>query len=90
MRTRRATDSHNRLTGMSGLEDVVNAASSAGVPNGGLEPKVYYTYSPEDVNADNVLDTWGQKYLGAGFGIAAGTMGQPYYIPGTTAGIASC
>ncbi len=81
---------YNRLTGMSGLEDVVNAASSAGVPDGGLEPKVYYTYSPEDVNADNVLDTWGQKYLGAGFGIAAGTMGQPYYIPGTTAGIASC
>ncbi len=80
----------NRVTGMSGLEDMVNAASSAGVPDGALEPKVYYTYSPEDVNADNVIDTWGQKYLGAGFGIGAGTMGQPYYIPGTTAGIAAC
>ena len=38
--------------------------------------RVYYTYSPEDVNADNVLDTWGQKYLGAGFGIAGGHDGS--------------
>jgi hypothetical protein len=82
---------YNRITGMSGLEDVVNVASSSGVPDGAMEPKVYYSYSPEDVNADNVIDTWGEKYLGAGFGIAAGaTMAQPYYVPGTTNGIANC
>ena len=51
----------NRVTGMSGLEDMVNAASSAGVPDGALEPKVYYTYSPEDVNADNVIDYLGPE-----------------------------
>jgi hypothetical protein len=81
---------YNRMTGMSGLEDTVNASSSTGVPDGGMEPKQYYTYSPEDVDADGVLDTWGTKYLGAGFGIASGTMAQPYYIPGVTNGIANC
>jgi len=83
---------YNRMTGMSGLEDVVNAGSSPGVPDGALESKIYYTYSPEDVNADKVLDNWGGKYMGAGFGLAAGVtnMSQAYYIPGTTAGIANC
>jgi|HubBroStandDraft_6_1064221.scaffolds.fasta_scaffold03335_8 hypothetical protein len=83
---------YNRMTGMSGLEDVVNSTSSTGVPSGTMEPKTYYTYSPEDVNADNNLDTWGAKYLGAGFGLAlgSGNMSQAYYIPGTTTGIASC
>jgi hypothetical protein len=81
---------YNRMTGMSGLEDVVNAGSSSGVPDGALEPKVYYKFSPEDVNADNFLDTWGQALLGAGFGISGAAMAQPYYIPGTTNGIASC
>ncbi|HEX3821518.1 MAG TPA: hypothetical protein VHW45_14385, partial [Candidatus Sulfotelmatobacter sp.] len=52
--------------------------------------KKYYTYSPEDVNNDGILDMWGTKYLGAGFGIASGSMAQPYYIPGTTNGIANC
>ena len=83
---------YNRMTGMSGLEDIVNTGSSSGVPDGGLEGKVYYTYSPEDVNADKNLDNWGGKYMGAGFGLAAGTanMSQAYYIPGVTAGIANC
>ncbi len=86
---------YNRMTGMSGLEDIVNSASSTGVPNGSLEPITYYNtppnkYSPEDVNADGYLDNWGQKYLGAGFGISIATMNQPYYINGSTSGIASC
>jgi type IV pilus assembly PilX-like protein len=81
---------YNRYTGMSGLEDTVNAGSSTGIPDGVLEPKVYYKFSPEDVNADNYLDTWGQALLGSGFGLTGAAVAQPYYIPGTTAGIASC
>jgi hypothetical protein len=81
---------YNRMTGMSGLEDVVNSASTPGVPNGTLEPRSYYTFSPEDVNGDNVLDTWGQALLGAGFGLTGAAESQPYYVPGTTTGIASC
>ena len=81
---------YNRMTGMSGLEDVVNSGSSSGVPDGVLEPKVYYKFSPEDVNADNYLDTWGQTLLGAGFGLTGAAEAQPYYVPGSTTGIASC
>jgi hypothetical protein len=81
---------YNRMTGMSGLEDVVNGGSGPGVPDGVLEPKVYYKFSPEDVNGDNVLDTFGQAFLGAGFGISGAAMAQPFYIPGTTTGIAAC
>ena len=85
---------YNRITGMSGLEDVVNSGSSTGVPDNTLEGSVYYTFSPEDVNADNLAQNWGGRYLGAGFGLAVGAapgnMSQAYYIPGTTAGIANC
>jgi hypothetical protein len=83
---------YNRFTGMSGLEDIVNVASQPGVPDGAMEPKAYYTYSPEDVNADNRLDNWGGKYLGSGFGLGVGAanMAQAYYVPGVTAGIANC
>jgi hypothetical protein len=83
---------YNRITGMSGLEDVVNSASATGVPNNALEGAVYYTFSPEDLNADNFSDNWGGRYLGAGFGLPVGAanMSQAYYIPGTTAGIANC
>ena len=81
---------YNRITGFSGLEDTVNVASTTGVPDNALEPKQYYAFSPEDVNNDNVLDVFGEKYLGAGFGIASGTMAQPYYIYSSTNGIANC
>lgn len=83
---------YNGMTGMSGLEDTINSASQTGVPDGKLEGKAFYTFSPEDVNADTYLDNWGGKYLGAGFGLASGTanMSQAYYISGTTAGIANC
>jgi len=86
---------YNRITGFSGLEDTINTPSQTGVPNGVLEPITYYStapnrYSPEDVNADTFLDMWGTKYLGAGFGITSANMAQPYYISGTSAGIANC
>jgi hypothetical protein len=80
------TGFYNGFVGISGLEDVVNSGSSTGVPDGGLEPKVYYSYSPEDVDENGFLDTFGAKYLGAGFGLSGASMSQPYYIPGTTNG----
>jgi hypothetical protein len=54
-----------------------------------LEPAVYYTFSPEDVDANGILDPFGAKYMGAGFGLAANPskMSQAYYIPGTTTGV---
>jgi len=83
---------YNRITGMSGLEDTVNVGSATGVPDTVLEPRAYYTFSPEDVNNDVQADSWGGRYLGAGFGLAVGAanMSQAYYIPGTTPGIANC
>jgi len=84
---------YNGFSGMSGLNDVVNSGSTAGVPDGKLEPITYYAsaptpYSPEDVAIKGTLtlgnvETWGEANLGAGFGIAAGNMAQPYYIWGS-------
>ena len=60
-----------------------------------VTPSTPTPYSPEDtavkgtaVNGGRV-DKWGETNLGAGFGITNTTsMAQPYYIPGTTNGIA--
>jgi Tfp pilus assembly protein PilX len=83
------TGFYNNFVGVSGLEDTINSGSAVGVPDGIKEPTTYYTFSPEDVDGNTFLDTFGEKYLGAGFGVAgAGPMAQPYYIPGTTNGIA--
>lgn len=83
------------ISGMSGLNDVVNSSSSTGVPSGTLEPITYYAtakptpYSPEDVAVKGAavnlghVDNWGQTYLGAGFGIPSANMNLPYYIYGT-------
>jgi hypothetical protein len=79
----------NGFVGISGLEDVVNSSSSTGVPDGVKEPIAYYPYSPEDVDQNTYLDTFGEKYLAAGFGLSGAAMSQPYYVPGTTGGI-SC
>lgn len=88
------TTFYNGFSGMSGLNDVVNSGSSPGVPDGKLESITYYAtapvpYSPEDtavkgaaVNGGNV-DNWGQANLGAGFGLSAANMTQPYYIKGS-------
>jgi len=54
-------------TGEFGFEDVVNSGSAAGVPDGALEGPV--PGSPEDVDGNNVLDTWGANDVGDGFGI---------------------
>jgi Tfp pilus assembly protein PilX len=76
---------YNGLSGMSGLNDTVNSRSSSGVPDGTLEPATYYAYSPEDVaeKENGFIDNWGEANLGAGFGIAAANMAEPYYIYGT-------
>ena len=88
------TTFYNGISGMSGINDVVNSSSSVGVPSGTLEGMTYYAtatipYSPEDpavkgaaVNNGQV-ETWGTTYLGAGFGISSANMKQPYYIWGS-------
>jgi len=55
----------NEKSGDSGLEDVVNSGSAAGVPDGVLESPT--GNSPEDVNEDGNLDNWGAANLGLGF-----------------------
>ncbi|HXO32038.1 MAG TPA: PilX N-terminal domain-containing pilus assembly protein [Candidatus Acidoferrales bacterium] len=85
---------YNSFSGMSGLNDTVNSSNVNGVPSGTLEPITYYAtaptpYSPEDtaikgpVLGGNV-DLWGEANLGAGFGVAAAGMNQPYWINGST------
>jgi len=55
-------------SGDSGLEDSINTASAAGVPDGVLEPKQGGAkFSPEDDNQNNILDNFGPKNLGLGF-----------------------
>jgi hypothetical protein len=93
---------YNNISGMSGLNDTVNAASTTGVPDGTLEPMTYYIdasptpYSSEDtaIKGAGVLgthvDKWGEADLGMGFGLTGAAISQPYYISGTTAGISSC
>jgi PilX N-terminal len=73
----------NGFVGISGLEDVVNSSSTIGVPNNSLEPPVFYTYSPEDVDGNSILDTFGAKYLGSGLNLPTQTnMTGAYYIYG--------
>jgi Tfp pilus assembly protein PilX len=79
---------YNRIIGDSGLEDTINGASSTGVPDGALEPATYYSYSPEDVNADTFLDAYGEKNLAAGFGLTGAFTGKPYLpIPANAPGV---
>ncbi|HKM47167.1 MAG TPA: hypothetical protein VJX69_06245 [Terriglobales bacterium] len=52
-------------SGDSGLEDVINASSAAGTPNGALEPPV--ANSPEDDNQNGFLDNFGPANMGMGF-----------------------
>ncbi len=51
--------------GDSGLEDVINASSAAGTPNGALEAPV--ANSPEDNNQNGFLDNFGPANMGLGF-----------------------
>jgi Tfp pilus assembly protein PilX len=63
------------INGESGLEDVVNSSQilTSTTPDGVLEPATYYSYSPEDVDQNGVLDNWGEKNIGYGFGINTNT-----------------
>jgi hypothetical protein len=71
---------YNRITGTAGLEDTINSASSTGAPDNHLEAAAYYSYSPEDVSGDGFFDAYGEKYIGAGFGLTTSTyVSQPYY-----------
>jgi hypothetical protein len=55
-------------SGDSGLEDSINTASAAGVPDGALEPKpAGKPFSPEDVNQNGLLDNFGPQNMGLGF-----------------------
>ena len=58
------------LIGEYGFEDSVNYANAAGAfaPDGKLEPNNYNGVSPEDVNMNGVLDTYGVKGVGDAFG----------------------
>src|SRR5262249_50667255 len=51
-------------SGESGLEDVVNSASSNGAPDGAQEAPI--PGSPEDVDGNRLLDNWGGKNIGDG------------------------
>jgi len=63
-----------------GFEDTVNynAAGAPLFPNGTLEPVNYNGVSPEDVNGNNQLDTYGVKGVGDAY--------SPTAAAGTTAG----
>jgi hypothetical protein len=54
-------------SGDSGLEDAINAASAAGVPDGNLEPNAGAAFSPEDVNQNGLPDFFGAANMGLGF-----------------------
>lgn len=57
-----------------GFEDTINLSGS-GVPDGSPEPTPPgKTLSPEDVNEDSTLDTYGAKNLGLGFGYYTSTV----------------
>ena len=62
--------SPTQLIGEYGYEDTVNYVNSANnyAPDGILEPVNYNGVSPEDVNQNLVLDTYGVKTVGDAFG----------------------
>jgi Tfp pilus assembly protein PilX len=93
-----SADPVNTKTGDSGLEDVVNANSAAGTPDGSLQTPV--ANSPEDVNLNGVLDNFGAQNMGLGFWndsthnlnvmIVAATPDDPYGTAAPSARITSC
>jgi Tfp pilus assembly protein PilX len=73
------------ISGESGLEDVVNSTQplTSSTPDGLLEGKSYYTYSPEDVDQNGFLDNWGGKNIGYGFGVNTNTAPPNPYLTTT-------
>lgn len=70
------------VNGEYGFEDVVNAASITGTPDGVLEPSTPgynvdsnngLPYSPEDVDENNLKDNWGAWNVGNGFQYPVGS-----------------
>jgi Tfp pilus assembly protein PilX len=59
--------STTQLIGEYGFEDTINYTAN-GSPNATLEPANYNGVSPEDVNENGVLDTYGVKTVGDAFG----------------------
>jgi hypothetical protein len=58
----------NTKSGDSGLEDSVNRAVASGAPDGVLDPiPIGKQFSPEDVNQNKLLDSFGPKNEGLGF-----------------------
>jgi hypothetical protein len=75
-------------TGDSGLEDVVNSSSAAGVPDGVLDPvPVGRSFSPEDGNLNGHLDAWGEANLGLGLWGTAGNAAKNLNAQITGAGL---
>jgi len=75
----------NVISGESGLEDVINSAQpiTSTTPDGALEAKSYYSYSPEDVDQNGFLDNWGGKNIGYGFGVNTNTTPPNPYLTTT-------
>jgi len=69
----------NVISGESGLEDVVNSNQPlpSTNPDGVIEPRTYYTYSPEDADQNGRLDNWGAKNIGYGFNVNTSNL-NPY------------
>ncbi len=66
-------DAAGTKTGDSGLEDSVNRSSAAGTPDGVLDSiPTGKTFSPEDVNLNGKLDSFGTNNLGLGLGYIGG------------------
>jgi len=55
------------LIGEYGFEDTINYTNN-GLPNNTIEPNNYNGVSPEDVNENGTLDTYGVKMVGDAFG----------------------
>ncbi len=72
----------NTINGEAGLEDVINSTqpSTSNTPDGVKEAAGYYTYSPEDVDQNGVLDNWGGKNIGYGFGVNTNTTPPNPYL----------
>jgi Tfp pilus assembly protein PilX len=81
------------ISGVSGLEDVVNSTQplTSTTPDGALETASYYTYSPEDVDQNGYLDNWGGVNIGYGFHVNTNTSPPNPYLTTTcnTTGLAN-
>jgi Tfp pilus assembly protein PilX len=81
------TGTANTKTGDSGLEDTVNSTVANGTPNNTLEAiPASKLLSPEDVNQNGLLDSYGAANLGLGFRDlgSANYLNSSIYLSATT------